>query len=135
MTRLKLGTHDTLTFLDFLEYSPKKSQPQTYLNDSIRNFVDVVRQSEFSQTSSHYSCPHKSKNNIQKSPTYAGPIYTIIVLLTMARHKKVCRRRRIYKPWIGLHSSPYYHHVLYFFHRQQWYFLSNRDDIYRGHKN
>ena len=53
MVRLKYGIHDTLTFLDFPEYSPKKTQPQTCLNDSIRNFVDVASLSEFCRTSSH----------------------------------------------------------------------------------
>ena len=53
MNRLKYGIRDTLTFLDFPEYSPKKSQPQTYLNDSIRNFSDVASLSEFSRTFRH----------------------------------------------------------------------------------
>ena len=53
MIRLKYGIHDTLTFLDFPDILLKKSQPQTCLNDSIRNFVDVASLLEFSRTFRH----------------------------------------------------------------------------------
>ena len=42
--------HDTLTYLEFPEYSPKKSQSKTCLRDSTRNFVGEVRESVFSRT-------------------------------------------------------------------------------------